>query len=224
MGAIVSDFPSLPLDADPQRVAAYTAAYADLTRLGLAVPAQAANVVTRAQFLAHLQGLAGAIIKAELAGDPDGVYTGGPTDAQLAQLIASPYTLGGVRRFPGSNATGYQVAAGSTVAGLVLVLNPGLGPPGLLALSGLQGAGLVRFRATAATVANRGQFTAVQLVPSDTAITLATPMPGVPTVGDICDLGLVAAPQQRPRLNQVLAGLPWSPNLLTTADITAAKV
>jgi hypothetical protein len=247
MGQIVSDFPSLPAEAaslptgdpDPKVAAAQLAAraarlteyanvYADLVRLGFAVPAQASNVVTRAQLLAHLQGLAGAIIKAEIATDPDSVYTGAPTDAQLAQLVAAPYTPGGVRRFPGSSLTGYQVAAGSTAAGLVLVTNPGLGAPGLLALAaaGLLGAGLIRFRAGAAvaTVANRGAFTAVQLVPADNALTLATPLPGVPTVGDVCDLGLVVQLQQRPRINQVLAGLPFAPNVLTTADITAAKV
>lgn len=243
MGAITSDFPSLPVEAaslptgDPDPVVAaaqlkaknarlveYANVYADLVRIGQAVPAQASNVVTRAQLLAHLQGLAGAIIKADLLADPDATY-GGNTDAQIAAAIDKPYVLGGVHRIPGSSPTGYQVAAGSTVGGLVLVTNPGLAAPGLLALN-LPGVALVRFRAGAAVaqVLNRGVFMPVLLTPLDNTITLSAPLPGLPTVGDVCDLGFVTPAQQGGRLGRILVGLPFVPNVLTTADITAAKV
>lgn len=223
MGAIVSDFPQLPADA-PGQAGVYAKVYDDLTVLGLALPAQQPNVVTRAQLLAHLQALAGAIIKAELAGDPDGVGFGAASDAQAATLICNPYILGTSRRFPNSSLTGYQAIAGSTAAGIVAGLNPGLGNPLLLAVSGLAGAGAIRFRQSAATVANRGVVLPIQIVPTDTTLTLAVPLPGVPTVGDIFDIGLVAPPQQPPRLHQILRRFPYLPNLLTPADITAAKV
>ena len=223
MGAIVSDFPQLPPDVAGQ-AGLYQKVYDDLTALGIALPAQLANVVTRAQLLAHLQAQAGAIIKAELAGDPDGVGFGAATDAQAATLICSPYILATSRRFPNSNLTGYQAIAGSTAAGVVAGLNPGLGNPLLLAVSGLAGAGALRSRQSAATVANRGVVLPIQLVPTDTTLTLAVPLPGIPTVGDIFDLGLIAPPLQSPRLHQILKRFPYLPNLLTTADITAAKV
>jgi hypothetical protein len=223
MGAIVSDFVGLPADV-PGQAGLYQKAYDDLTALGIPLPAQLANVITRAQLLAHLQAQAGALIKAELAGDPDGVGFGAATDAQAAVLISNPYVLGGVRRFPNSNATGYQAAAGSTAAGLVVVTNPALANPLLLALSGLPGAGMARFRNSAATVANRGVIVPVQFVPTDTTLTVAVPFPGVPTVGDIFDLGLINPAQLPPRLSQILRRFPYAPNILTTADVTAAKV
>lgn len=224
MGSLTSDFPNLPLDADPKRVALYTGVYADLTSLGLPLPAQPANTVTRAQLLAHLQAQAGAIIKAELAADPDGVGFGAATDAQAAVLLCTPYVLAQARRFPNSNPTGYQAVAGSTAAGLVVGLNPGLGNPTLLSIGGLVGSSAIRFRASAATVANRGVVVPVLTVPTDTTLTLVVPLPGVPTVGDIFDIGLVVPQQQSPRLHQILRQFPYLPNLLTTADITAAKV
>lgn len=224
MGAIVSDFPNLPADA-PGQAGLFQKVYDDLTALGIALPAQAANVATRAQVLAHLQAQAGALIKAELAGDPDGVGFGGAADdAARATLLCGPYVLATARRYPNSSLTGYQAIAGSTVAGLVVGLNPGLGNPTLLSLSGAAGAAAIRFRQTAATVANRGVIVPVQLVPTDTTLTLAVPLPGVPTVGDIFDIGLVTPPQQMARLAQILRRFPYAPNLLTPADVTAAKV
>jgi hypothetical protein len=223
MGAIVSDLPQLPGDADPDRVRLYTGIYADLTALGLALPAQAANAVTRAQLLAHLQGIIGAAVKAELAGDPDGVgYAGG--DAAKAVAIATSYVLGGVRRFPGTNLTGYQVAAGSTVAGVAALTNPGLANPAFLSVNGLALVGAIRFRLTAATVANRGVVMPILAAPTDNTLTFSAPLPGAPTVGDIFDIGLAVPPRQAARLNQILARIPHAPNALTVADITAAQV
>lgn len=235
MGSIVSDFPQLLLETDPNRYQrnkagtivadSYQQVYDDLTALGLPVPAQAVGVVTRAQLVAHLQAQAGALIKAELNGDPDNIgYAGAPDDATRAQLLCNAYILATARRWPGSSLTGYQAAAGSTATGLVVVTNPGLGAPGLLSLNGLAGAASIRFRASAATVANRGVVMPIQIVPTDTTLTFAAPLPGVPTVGDIFDLGLTIPPRQAAKLSQILARFPFAPNLLTAADITAAKV
>lgn len=227
MGAIVSDFEGLPADgATPGEIAArqraYAGVYEDLAALGLPVPVQASNVVTRAQLLAHLQAQAGALIKAELAGDPE-ARGYGAGDAADAVTLAADFVPGGVARFPGSNATGYRVAAGSTDTGLVLVLNPGGGAPGLLAVSGLAN-GMLRFRQTATTVANRGAVMTIKAVPNDTTITLDAPLPGVPTVGDVLDCGLVRPTRLPGRLGVILRRLPYSPNIITAADVAAAKV
>lgn len=227
MGAIVSDFPDLPADgATPAEIAArqraYAGVYEDLVELGIPVPAQAADVITRAQLLAHLQAQAGALIKAELAGDPDGRgYSAGA--AAAADELVADYVPGNVVRLPASHPTGYRCAAGSTDTGLVLVQSPGGGAPGLLAVKGLASA-MIRFRLTAGTVANRGQVMTIKAVPNDTTITLDAPLPGVPTVGDILDVGLVRPRRLPGRLGQILRRFPYAPNALTAADVTAAKV
>jgi len=228
MGKIVSDFKGLPPDgATPEEIAfrqrAFAGVYEDLEALELARPVTPSNVITRAALLDHLQTLAGAIIKAELDGDPDGRGYGGASDAVNADAIAADYVPGQVVRFPGSHPTGYRVAAGSTDTGLVLVQSPGGGAPGLLAIAGLA-RGMIRFRLTAATVANRGAVMTIKAVPLDNTITLDAPLPGVPTVGDILDVGLVRPSRLPGRLCQILRRFPFAPNALTPADITAAKV
>lgn len=228
MGAIVQDFPSLPADAAPERVAVFAAVYSDLQSRGFALPVQAANVVTRAQLLAHLQGIVGELVKQELAGDPDSVdYASAADDGARAVLLCKSYEPSG-RRFPGSHPTGYRIVAGSTVSGLVLATNPGAANPGFLApaLAGLAGAAVVRFRKTAAVtvVANRGAFMSVLNVASDNTLVMAAPYPAAPAVGDICDVGILSAPQLPGRLNQLLRRIPFAPNELTAADVTAAKV
>lgn len=225
MGSLTSDFPQLPQDGDSNRAKIYALVYSDLLALGLPVPAQTSDVVTRAQLLAHLQAQAGAIIKAELTGDPDSVgYAGAPDDATRAQLISNAFVLATARRWPGSSLTGYQVAAGSTTTGLVVVTNPGLGAPGLLALNGLVGAGSIRFRASAAAALNRGVVMPIQSTPLDNSLTFAVPLPAAPVVGDIFDIGLTVPPRQAAKLNQLLARFPFAPNVLTPADVTSAKV
>jgi len=225
MGSLVSDFPQLPLDADPKRAVIYSAVYSDLAALGIPLPAESSDVVTHAQLLAHLQAQAGAIIKAELTGDPDSIgYAGAPDDATRAQLLCNAYVLATARRWPGSSLTGYQVAAGSTQAGLVVVTNPGLANPLLTTLNGLATAASVRFRASAAAQANRGVMMPIQVVPTDTTLTFAVPLPALPVVGDIFDIGLTIPPRQEAKLSQLLTRFPFAPNLLTAADITSAKV
>jgi len=92
MGAIVSDFPSLPADADPNRAARYAGVYSDLAVRGLSIPVTASDAITRAALLAHLQTLAGVIIKAELQADPQALYSGAATDALKATAISDGYT------------------------------------------------------------------------------------------------------------------------------------
>lgn len=226
MGALVSDFPSLPLDADPRRVEQYQRCYTALTHLGLPIPGPAPEVVTRAVLLAHLQTHAGAIIKTEIAVNPDGVDYSGP-DAATAVNIGVAYALANGQRWPGANLTGYQTAAGSTALGLVVLTNPALADPLLLgaAFGGLAaGNGVVRFRLATGTVALRGVIRQIALVPATNQLGMATPLPALPAVGDILDIGLVSPPLNICRVSQVLRGFPFAPNALTAADIAAAKL
>lgn len=66
MAKILSDFPALPADDDPDRVRLYDGVYKDLAAQKLAVPATGHDVITRAELLTHLQGLIGARLKARL--------------------------------------------------------------------------------------------------------------------------------------------------------------
>lgn len=226
MGAIISDFPSLPQDANPHRVQHFQQCYATLLGLGLTLPLQPASTVTRAQLLAHLQVLAGQIIKDELTNNPDSVDYAG-TNAATADNIGKAYATPQGRRWPGSHPTGYQVAAGSTALGLVLLTNPGLVDPGFLgaAFADLPaGNGVIRFRNTTATVALQGRVRQITLVVASGQIGLAGPLPVIPAVGDVLDLGLTSPPLNVARISQILRGFPFAPNALTTADIAAAKL
>jgi hypothetical protein len=227
MGSILSDFPSLPQDADPNRVARFTLIYGELTFLGLALPGTPANAITRAALLAHLQALAGQLIKDELTGNPETLDYAG-TDAATALEINRAYTPPNGRRWPGSNLTGYRTIAGSTVLALVAETNPGgLNPAfGSAVFDGLaQLNGVIRFRLTTATVALQGVPRIVSLIAGANQLNLAGPLPAIPAVGDIFDIGQVHPTIiLPPRLNQILRRLPCSPNTLTAADITAAKV
>lgn len=224
MGAIVSDFKSLPADDDPNRQKAYAGVYEDLEALGLDRPATASDVITRAALLAHLQAQAGAIIKAELAADPEGLYTGGPTNAQLAQRLVQDYQPANAAiRLPGSHDTGYRIVAGSTTTGLVAVKNPELTDPGFTTIERLR-AGGVRFRQTAADPALRGAVMTIRFVASDNTLTLDAALPGAPAVGDVFDIGILRPARLNGRLNQLLRRLPYAPNVLTAADVAGAKV
>lgn len=224
MGAILYDFPSLPADNDPEKTRLYAGVYADLQALGLPVPAAAPAVISRAALVAHLQAQAGELIKGELTADPDGVYTGGPDDTELARRISNDYVPPQARRFPGSHPSGYVVQAGSTANVITLLQNPGLGNPGFLGMNGLSPAVALRFRNNVAAVANRGAHMRLLSVNADTVLALEAPFPAVPVVGDICDLGF-ALPERLPaRLGQILRRFPYGPNALTRDDVTAAKV
>ena len=72
MGAIVSDFPSLPTHNDPDWIANYQACFSQLQAMGLATPPTAPDLTTRAALLACLQGHVGNIIKTEVQTDPTG--------------------------------------------------------------------------------------------------------------------------------------------------------
>lgn len=227
MGAILSDFPSLPADGDPDRVDRYTRVYSQLAHLGLAVPATPANVITRAALLAHLQALAGQIIKDEITNNPESLNYAG-SDAATATEISSPYTPPAGRRWPGANATGYRTLAGSTTLALIAELNPGGGDPGFTGpvFDGLVNANaVIRFRAATTTVALRGQARLIQVVATSAQLNLAGPLPLVVPAGEIFDVGVVHPSIIFPgRHSQILRGLPYSPNALTAADIAAAKV
>jgi hypothetical protein len=69
MSAIKSDFASLPPDGDPTQAAAFAAVLTELRGRKWPLPAGDAKTLKRADMVAHLQGIAGAIIAAELKED-----------------------------------------------------------------------------------------------------------------------------------------------------------
>lgn len=85
MAKLVSDFPQLAGDDDPNRLTIYAAVYDDLARIGVAVPGRPSASITRAQLVTHLQQEAGKLIKQELQ---KGGYTG-KTDAEQTDLLNS---------------------------------------------------------------------------------------------------------------------------------------
>lgn len=85
MAKLVSDFPQLAGDNDPDRLAIYAAVYADLARIGAAVPARDSSKITHDQLVTHLQQEAGKLVKQELQ---KGGYAG-KTDAEQAGLLNS---------------------------------------------------------------------------------------------------------------------------------------
>ena len=228
MGAIVSDFPQLPQDADADRVGIYTKVYESLTSLGLALPAQAPGVVTRAQLLAHLQQLAGEIIKTEIQNDPETRGYGGFTDAQIADALAREFAPAVPTRFPGTDPAGYVVTA-STTAGLQATIVGG-GVPNFNTIlkdqvfGNLRAALYIRFRNNTTTVALRGRFGRIDDAPSADQLVFAVQAPLAPPAGNIFDVGFLRAPVLRPRLAEILRRFPFAPNAITDADVSAAKV
>jgi hypothetical protein len=230
VGAIVSDLPQLAADNAPDRIQRYEGVYADLIALGLVVPAFPANVISRVTLLAHLQGLIGEAVKAELLADPDEIYNGAsPTDAVLAARISDPYDLPFLRRFPGTGV--YRCAVGTTAASLTLVEIPGAIAPDFASIPGLANNMLqllVRLGPLTNTIALRGVFRRISAIGAPTNIlALTTALPVAPSLTDIVRIGV--APQDgnfrmAARLSQFLTRIPYAPNALTAADITAAKV
>lgn len=225
MGAITSDFPSLPQDADPRRVYEYTQAYKSLTEQGLALPAQSVATVTRAQLLAHLQALAGTVIRAELDSDPEARGYSGDTNAQAAARIVAPFAPVAIRRFPRTSQTGYELIAGSTTGALVATV---VGGAAALFTTSLVDEGIVstdaiiRFRANTTTVGLRGRmFRLVDVLAADT-LAQAPLLPVLPAVGDVFDIVQTRLAQLPPRLGQFLR-IPYAPNVLTAADIAGAR-
>lgn len=69
MAAIKSDFASLPPDGDETQAAAFASVLSELRGRKWPLPAGDAKTLNRAAMVAHLQGIAGTIIAAELAAD-----------------------------------------------------------------------------------------------------------------------------------------------------------
>jgi hypothetical protein len=226
MGAIVNGFDNLPADADPNRAALYARVYADLTALGLTLPAQTADTITRAQLVAHLRALAGQLVKDELTNDPEGRGYGPLTNAQVAAILHEEFAETTPQRLDGSHATGYRVVAPVDARIIMLERNPGGGAPGFdtfMVKNGNVVTAYLRFRNSATTVANRQVFRRVDVLQNGNGLVMTSPFPGVPAVGDICDLG---HPNLRPiagRLARVLRRFPYAPNALDAADVAGAR-
>lgn len=86
MAKIAAPFAQLPDRTDPNWPAAYAAVYAQLTAMGLELPAMPATDISRADLEAHLQKLAGQLLKAELKKTDHPNYSGMTDDEQWARL------------------------------------------------------------------------------------------------------------------------------------------
>lgn len=226
MGAITTGFDLVPIEGTPAAVRAYEGVYEDLGALGLALPAQGAGVVTRAQLVAHLRGLVGDLVKGEIDTDSEGIY-GGLTNAQIATLIGSEYAPRVPDRFPGADPAGYVVTASSRNGLQATVVGGGV--PGFDALLVNSVTGLlkttiyIRFRNNTTTALLRGRHARLDGAPSPDTLTFAVEAPAAPPAGNVFDVGFLRGETIPPRLVRVLARLPFAPNQLTEADIIGAR-
>lgn len=207
MGALTSDFPNLPADADPNRAALYAKVYADLTTLGLALPGTASSLITRAALLAHLQGIAGQLIKDDLANDTAGLDFAG-ADASLRNQMCQNID-------PNVNGIVYTLIAVSTTTVITFVGG------GFDLIPNLVGAS-IKWKRNTPTVALQSVVADILSVTSN-SITLNAALPTIASIGDKFKL-IDKRYKRRTRINELTVGLPYCPNDLTTADITAAKV
>lgn len=228
MGSIVSDFPSLPSDAHPDRVRIYTKAYGALALRGLALPGTPAASITRAAFLAHLQALVGQLIKDEITNDIEARGYSGQSDAQLVVLMRSTFAVVNPARLAGADPAGYVVTASTSngmqatvVGGAVANFNTLMLEP----VSGLlKGAIYARFRMNTTTPVLRGRLVRLDGAPAVDQLTFAGQQPGAPPVGNVFDIGTFRPNELPARFHAVLIGIPFCPNELSAADIAGAKV
>ena len=226
MGAITSDFPNLPQDGDARRIRKYDNVYATLAGLGLSVPAQPADVITRAQLLAHLQGLVGQLVATEISNDPESLGYSGFTDEQIADAMHIEFPANVPNPLPLSNPLGYTITA-ATINGMQAEVTGG-GDPGFDALKDslagiIRQAVYARFRNDTLTPVLRGQFVRLDDAPSSNQVTFAVAAPGVPPVGNTFDLSLFKPLRLPPRMLVLLTRIPYCPNRLTAADIAGAR-
>jgi len=87
MGAIISNFPALPKQGDPDCVATYQLVFGQLGAMGLAVLPTTADKTTRQDLLTLLQNHAGQLIKAEVTKDPLKLGYAGKADLEICALI-----------------------------------------------------------------------------------------------------------------------------------------
>lgn len=87
MGAIVSDFGSLPSPGDPGWLENYQACFLQLHDMKLSAPTTAPENTSRADLLACLQGHAGDMLKTEINTDPAGAGYAGKSTAEITDLV-----------------------------------------------------------------------------------------------------------------------------------------
>lgn len=86
MAKIGAPFAQLPDRTDPNWPGVYETVYAQLEAMKLATPATPANEISRADLEAHLQMLAGQLLKGELKKTDKPNYSGMTDDEQWARL------------------------------------------------------------------------------------------------------------------------------------------
>ena len=86
MAKLVSDFALLAGDNDPDRLTIYGIVYAELARIGAAVPGRSSSAITHDQLVTHLQQAAAKLVKQELQKIANPDYSG-KSDTDQAALL-----------------------------------------------------------------------------------------------------------------------------------------
>lgn len=220
MGAILSDLTELPSVEGPELRRAYRKIYDELAELSETPPAQPDNSITPAQLKAALQTVIGQRIKTEIANDPRNLNYAGKTDAQQAAILNDPFSLLG-KRIRGIPILEIIAPLSNTV---LKVQRSGGGAVDLLPFGlNLKGKA-VRFRNNTTTVALQGATFVIDSTNGDTITLVGV---GLTTPAVLADTLVVEETDPTVfanRLHQILRRIPHAPNVVTTADVTNAKL
>lgn len=220
MGAIVSDFPELPIDSIG-RIGPFSQVFNFLDRRGQS-PGWDPSTVTRAVVLADLQTYAGKLIQDEMLLDPEGRGYAGLTDQQAANRFQRQY-FDAPSKIDGANNQGYRALVGSTDLGCNAERWQNGGGPNFVNVIGDNEQVYVRFRPQTLTVALQRLFIKVQHVTDATTLNFAARLPAAVAADDRFDLVNPRGSKNPPRSVVILGGLPFVLNELTAADIAAAR-
>lgn len=220
MGAILSDLTELPSSEGPELRRAYKKIYDELTELSETPPAQPDNSITPAQLKAALQAVIGQRIKTEIANDPRNLNYAGKTDAQQAAILNDPFSLLG-KRIQGAPIMEIIAPLSNTV---LKVQRSGGGAVDLLPFGlNLKGKA-VRFRNNTTTVALQGATFVIDATNGDTITLVGVGLTTPAVLGDTLVIEETDPTVFANRLHQILRRIPHAPNVVTTADVTNAKL
>ncbi len=199
-------------DQPPTRIRVYRRLSDDLEAVG--EPALPANA-TAAQARQAIAVAIGKALKAEIDNDPEARGYAGKTDQEIADLMNGPF----LKAVGESAKTSFLTV--TNIAGDVLTVVAENAAPLTLGQLDMRGA-VLRFIPGAVTAALQNQSFAITAA-TDTTLTV----PGLPAPPVAGDFGVVVAPVRRalrPATPRALRRIPHAPNIVTAADIAAAKV
>lgn len=220
MGAILSDLTELPSSEGADLRRAYRKIYDELAELSETPPAQPDNSITPAQLKAALQAVIGQRIKTEIANDPRNLNYAGKTDAQQAAILNDPFSLLG-KRIQGTPSMEIIAPLSSTI---LKVQRSGGGAVDLLPFGlNLKGKA-VRFRNNTTTAALQGATFVIDSTNGDTITLVGVGLTTPAVLGDVLVIEETDPAVFANRLHQILRRIPHAPNVVTTADVTNAKL